>query len=231
MRICRGEESPRLPFHLSSPLTNIVFLPTLHTYNLHFLAPHAILPNKRLMKQAVKNVDQSQHTSRSGTSLRNFPRDSRKDQKDLMKGEDLTLTPKTPLWANDSLYREKWSHWSPTFLFGTKLFVMYHTHPTELVHRVWLVNTLTSTVFIRSPIIYTWTQAASCYLRTMGKEFNFLYQQMFPGQELVTNPGDHLCGRLAFSWTPQIFWSNPESQKYPLPDPREEYEDACRLHN
>ena len=39
------------------------------------------------------------------------------------------------------------------------------------------------------------------------------------------------CGRLAFSWTPKIFWSNLESQKYTLPDPREEYEDACRLHN
>lgn len=122
-RICRGEEGPRLPVHLSSPLTNIVFLPILHTYNLHFLARHAILPNKCLLQQAVKNVDQSPHTSRSGTSLRNFPRDSRKDQKGLMKGEDLTLTPKTPLWANDSLYRQKWSHcWSPTFLFGTKLF-------------------------------------------------------------------------------------------------------------
>ena len=39
------------------------------------------------------------------------------------------------------------------------------------------------------------------------------------------------CGRLAFSWTPKLFWSNLESQKYTLPDPREEYEDACRLHN
>ena len=74
------EEGLRLPVHLSSPLTNIVFLPTLHTDNLHFLARHAILPNKRLLKQAVKNVAQSQHTSRSGTSLRNFPRETRSER-------------------------------------------------------------------------------------------------------------------------------------------------------
>ena len=30
------------------------------------LACHAILPNERLLKRVVKNVDQSQHTSRFG---------------------------------------------------------------------------------------------------------------------------------------------------------------------
>ena len=87
------EEGLRLPVHLSSPPTNIVFLPTLHTDNLHFLARHAILPNKRLLKQAVKNLNKSQNTSRSGTSLEISQ--ERQDQKGLMKGEDLTLTPNT----------------------------------------------------------------------------------------------------------------------------------------
>ena len=153
MRICRGEESPRLPFHLSSPLTNIVFLPTLRTYNLHFLAPHAIFPNKRLMKQVVKNVDQAQHTSRSGTSLRNFPRDSRKDQKGLICGTVQTSrSPQKHLYERMTAFTERNEaiDLQHSCLEQNSL-VMYHTHPTELVHRVWLVNTLTAMCTVLLP--------------------------------------------------------------------------------
>ena len=65
----------------------------------------------------------------------------------------------------------------------------------------------------------------------MGKEFNFLYQQMFPGQELVQTLKIICVGGWHFREPPKYYWSNPEFQKYPLPDPREEYEDAGRLHN
>ena len=61
-------------------------------------ARHAILPNKRLLKRVEKNVDQSQHTCRSRKctlDLRNFARDSRKDQKGLIKGDDLPLLEQT----------------------------------------------------------------------------------------------------------------------------------------
>ena len=38
------------------------------------LARHEILPNDRLLKRVVKNVDQSQHTSRSWKCTLDFPK-------------------------------------------------------------------------------------------------------------------------------------------------------------
>ena len=63
-----------------------------------------------------KNIDQSQHTSRSGKctlDLEKFRRDFRKDQKDLMKGEDLTLLAQTTQLTNTPSYREKYTKSQP----------------------------------------------------------------------------------------------------------------------
>ena len=38
--------------------------------------------------------------------------------------------------------------------------------------------------------------SSSSYSQTMEKEFNHSFQQMFMGQERVTNPSQHLHGRL-----------------------------------
>ena len=62
---------------------------------------HAFLPDERLLTWAEKNVDQSQQTSRSGKctldleKFRAWLYSSRKDQKGLMKGEDLTVLEQT----------------------------------------------------------------------------------------------------------------------------------------
>ena len=55
-------------------------------------------PQQTSAETSGKNVDQSKHTCRSRKctlDLRNFARDSRKDQKGLIKGEDLPLLEQT----------------------------------------------------------------------------------------------------------------------------------------
>ena len=62
---------------------------------------HTFLPYERLLTWAEKNVDQSQQTSRSGKCTLDLEKfrvwlyGSRKDQKGLMKGEDLTVLEQT----------------------------------------------------------------------------------------------------------------------------------------
>ena len=63
--------------------------------------------------------------------------------------------------------------------------VTYHTPPSLYVC-AWLVDTLSSTVLIGSPIIYTWALADICL--TMENEFYHPIQQTFVVQERVTNP-------------------------------------------
>ena len=114
---------------------------------------HMFLTHKRLLKREGKNVDQLQHTSDLGSALwtlRNSSQDFRKDQKGL--------TFRTNYSVNSPTFvpREIIQPLSPTFLSGENSLVTYSNCITlcaELVRRVWLVNTLTSTVPIGSPIV------------------------------------------------------------------------------
>ena len=81
----------------------------------------------------------------------------RSEQKGLVNGEVLTLLEQTAQLTHTPSNREKCTksqNISPTFLSGAKLFG-HVSHSTELVHCVWLVNTLTSTAPIGSPIVST----------------------------------------------------------------------------
>ena len=195
---------------------------------------HAFLPHERLLTWAEKNVDQSQQTSRSGKytldleKFRAWLFSSRKDQKGLIKGEDLTvlkqttqLTHKGSYWWLPSQSRKKLPR-RLNLLNGSRLYykiitceknpafcsvlqsipavaspkerlyeqttsnpafterniqkanayllysrqeqkslVTYHTLQSLYVC-VWLVNTLTSTAPIGSPIICMWSPADIC---------------------------------------------------------------------
>ena len=94
-------------------------------------------------------------------TLRNFGRDFRKDQKGLPFRTNYSVNSR----AFNS-YREKYSKarqpLSPTVLSGAKLFGHRITLYTELVPHVWLVNNLTSTAPIGSPIASTWAPADIC---------------------------------------------------------------------
>ena len=62
------------------------------------------------------------------------------------------------------------------------------SHSTELVRRVWLVNTLTSTPSIGCPIR---ARELQLIFANNGNEFNRSLQQTLLGKELVTNPTVH----------------------------------------
>ena len=80
-------------------------------------ARHAFLPQERLLNSAEKNVDQSQQTSRSGKctlyleKFRSWLYSSRKDQKGLMKGEDLTVLEQITQLTHKSSWLPSRSHW------------------------------------------------------------------------------------------------------------------------
>ena len=80
---------------------------------------HTFLPYERLLTWAEKNVDQSQQTSRSGKCTLDLQKfhawlySSRKDQKGLMKGEDLTVLEQTTQLTHTHSYYwlPSQSHW------------------------------------------------------------------------------------------------------------------------
>ena len=194
------------------------------------------LPHVRLLTWAEKNVDQSQPTSRSGKctldleKFRAWLYSSKKDQKGLMRGEELTVVEQTYYSVNSQAFllvatltnSLKKLPWTLNLLNGSRLYfkairfeknsafcsvlqgnpaiaspkeqlyqqttsnpafterniqqpiaylldsrweqkslVTHHTLQSLYVC-VWLVNTLTSTVPIGSPIICTWSPADIC---------------------------------------------------------------------
>ena len=98
-------------------------------------------------------------------TLRNFARDFKKDQKGLIKGEDLTLIEQPTQLTHTPSYREKYPKiqlLSYIFVRSKTLWSRIALVSTEIVHRLWLVNTLTSTAPLGSPIVSTWALADIC---------------------------------------------------------------------
>ena len=91
-------------------------------------------------------------------TLRNFARDFKKDQKGLIKGEDLTLIEQPTQLTHTPSYREKYPKiqlLSYIFVRSKTLWSRIALVSTEIVHRLWVVNTLTSTAPLGSPIVST----------------------------------------------------------------------------
>ena len=137
-----------------------------------------------------KNVDQSQHTSRSRKctlDLEKFPARLQKiSKRSHERWRSYTFRTNYSVNSHAFVQRKytKWPPLSPTFSTGAKLFG-HVSHSTELVRRVWLVHTLNSTAPIGSPIVSTWAPAIS---RTMGKEIYRSFHQTFEGQERANEP-------------------------------------------
>ena len=152
---------------------------------------HTFLSHKHLPKREGKIVDQLQHTSDLGSllwTLRNSAQDFRKDQKRL------TFRTNCSINSHTFKLREIIESLSPTFLSGAKLFghvqQLYHT----LYCVVWLVNTLTSTMPIGSPIVSTWATVDICeqWARNITDRFIRLLWDR--------NPGGSITSRCSGKW-------------------------------
>ena len=123
-------------------------------------------------------------------TLRNFARDFKKDQKGLIKGEDLTLIEQTTQLTHTPSYREKYQkieRLSPTFFSGAKNSLV--TYRSRL-YRDYTSSLACQDFDFNSAAWFSDSQhvSSSWYLRTMGMESNRSFQQTVVEQERMTNP-------------------------------------------